>query len=537
MLLPPIVDRELRVGSRRHGTYWVRSLSGLAGIGIGVFVCLANQQATSAELGQNLFSSLASVTLLFCLVSGPRFTADCLSEEKREGTLGLLFLTDLRARDVLLGKLAASALGGVFALAALFPLLAVPLLLGGVTEADFWRAMVLFVDATLLSLSVGLFVSSLSRSSRKAMLVTFGILVAMTVACPILAGLAFAFSPNHRSRLGDCLLLPSPYYALAMADTGTGARQHATFWRSAAVIFGFSTLFSAGALFIVPRSWQDRAGRGPARSWRRGWDLLVRGSPARRRAFRTWVLESNPAGWPAARGRLAGLAAWWAVAGTMAVWCIGWWLTGEEWFCAASYLPAAIGMNSLLKLVAGAEAGRSLAEDRRSGALELVLCTPLTVRGLLGGQWLALRTQFLGPVLTALALELIFLASALQRGSEDGAAIDLALWAGLIVTLAGDLLALGWGGVWAALVVKKPGLVPVANWGWILGTPALLYAIIAISADAWVGTVQSGPPVLTWKFYLGLWFGLGLLVDLAFILGVQHRLRTRFREMKPKGKG
>ena len=41
--------------------------------------------------------------------------------------------------------------------------------------------------------------------------------------------------------------------------------------------------------------------------------------------------------------------------------------------------------------------GRQFAEDRHSGALELVVSTPLGVKEILRGQWLALRRQFLGP--------------------------------------------------------------------------------------------------------------------------------------------
>ena len=38
-------------------------------------------------------------------------TADCLSEEKREGTLGLLFLTDLRGYDIVVSSSSAWAHG------------------------------------------------------------------------------------------------------------------------------------------------------------------------------------------------------------------------------------------------------------------------------------------------------------------------------------------------------------------------------------------------------------------------------------------
>jgi hypothetical protein len=59
-------------------------------------------------------------------------TADCISSEKREGTLGLLFLTDLKGYSVILGKMLATSLNSFYALTAIFPVLAIPLLLGGI---------------------------------------------------------------------------------------------------------------------------------------------------------------------------------------------------------------------------------------------------------------------------------------------------------------------------------------------------------------------------------------------------------------------
>ena len=60
----------------------------------------------SREIAIALFGVLTGTAVLYCLLSGVRSTADCLSVEKREGTLGLLFLTDLKGYDVVLGKLA-----------------------------------------------------------------------------------------------------------------------------------------------------------------------------------------------------------------------------------------------------------------------------------------------------------------------------------------------------------------------------------------------------------------------------------------------
>jgi len=87
---------------------------------------------TPKSISMALFGNLTGAAVLYCLFSGVRATADCLSEEKREGTLGLLFLTDLKGYDVVLGKLAGTSLNALYSLLAVVPLLAVPLLLAAV---------------------------------------------------------------------------------------------------------------------------------------------------------------------------------------------------------------------------------------------------------------------------------------------------------------------------------------------------------------------------------------------------------------------
>src|SRR5512137_285588 len=169
MTFLPIVDRELRVAARRHSTFWVRLVLALAAIAIGFFLYLARPQTPGPALGQQIFIGLGALAVLYCLASGRRSTADCLSQEKREGTLGLLFLTDLKGRDVVLGKLVATSVRGFYGLMAVFPVLAIPLLLGGITNGEFWRVVVVLMDTFLYSLSIGLLGSALTRDYRRAM--------------------------------------------------------------------------------------------------------------------------------------------------------------------------------------------------------------------------------------------------------------------------------------------------------------------------------------------------------------------------------
>ena len=108
----PIADRELRVAVRKRSTFWLRVAAALTGLVIGGGCLLLSKVfgANSVSLGGVLFNTLTWLCLVAGLSAGLFFTADCLSEEKREGTLGLLFLTDLRGYDVALGKLLATSL-------------------------------------------------------------------------------------------------------------------------------------------------------------------------------------------------------------------------------------------------------------------------------------------------------------------------------------------------------------------------------------------------------------------------------------------
>src|SRR5213075_2891940 len=116
-----------------------------------------------------LFYSLTLIVLGFSALAGPFLTADCLSEEKREGTLGLLFLTDLKGLDVVAGKLAATSLHVIYALLAIFPIMAIPLLMGGVSPGEFWRLLLVLLATLFWSLGIGMLSSALHREARQAM--------------------------------------------------------------------------------------------------------------------------------------------------------------------------------------------------------------------------------------------------------------------------------------------------------------------------------------------------------------------------------
>src|ERR1044071_2389392 len=105
MTFLPIVDRELRVRARQKMTHRFRVGSAFAAILLVVFILFMPAATSSPQsIGQPMFHLLSWLAFAYCLMEGARTTADCLSEEKPNGTLGLLFLTDLKGYDVGQGK-------------------------------------------------------------------------------------------------------------------------------------------------------------------------------------------------------------------------------------------------------------------------------------------------------------------------------------------------------------------------------------------------------------------------------------------------
>jgi hypothetical protein len=221
---------------------------------------------------------------------------------------------------------------------------------------------------------------------------------------------------------------------------------------------------------------------------------------------------------------------WAGLALVAAGWTWGCVSLGSEWFNEGVYFPTAFLLNSLLKLWVAAEAGRQFAEDRQSGALELVLSTSLSVKDILRGQRLAVRRRILGPLLVVLAVEGIFLAASLQRESFHDQPINPVLWFAGMAMLLADLLALTWTGMWDAMTAKKPNHVTGKTIVRILIAPWVLFFPVAIVVGLFLEDSfrSSGPP---WLFFVSVWFGVGLATDLAYTVGVATHLQRSFRTL------
>jgi ABC-type Na+ efflux pump permease subunit len=524
MTLLPIVERELRTAARRTGTYWNRLIVAVVAVLLGASIFIVDLGASPQQIGQFIFRGLAGLLLFYCLVQGRRSSADCLSEEKREGTLGLLFLTDLKGHDVVLGKLVATSLGGFYGLMTVFPVLAMTLLLGGISSGEFWRMVLVLVNTFLFSLAVGVMSSSLSRDYRRAMAANFFLLLCLAAIPPACASMIAAYTAF--SRFPPPLLYPCPIYTFIMAfDTNYLSRRW-DFWWSLGVIHGLTWLLVGLASWVVPHAWQDRPSKAGRHLWREFWRFLSCGRKSKQAEYRRQLLNVNAFYWLASRARLKTVHVW-GFLGCMVLWWAGGWITeGAMWLDETVPVMTALLMNTTLKMWVVIEAGQRLAEDQKAGALELLLSTPLSVKDILHGQWLALRRQFLRPLVAVLALELVLMFLMARRPTNGETPT---IWLAGMFMLVADILALGWVAMRAALTAKNPNRATATAMFRILVVPLVVAGFVWAMVNAWYVLTSDKSWDPSWQVCLGLWFWPGLAADLIFGLIAWRQLRLRFR--------
>jgi ABC-type transport system involved in cytochrome c biogenesis permease component len=520
MTVLPIVDRELRVAARRRNTYWIRVVMASVAIVIVAWILLSEQFQSTQSLGQVMFTALSGFALVYCLLAGLRATADCLSEEKRNGTLGLLFLTDLKGYDIVLGKLAATSLNALGGLVAMLPVMAVPLLAGSVAAAEVGRVALVALNTLFFSLAAGMFASAVSREERRAMGLCFIILAVTTVGLPALG--ALIADRQNMSEPPFFFLAPSPGFTciLAFEDTYRSLPHKTWFTASLLTVHGMAWAFLGLSCLIAPRAWQDKAAAPGYRRFRDGWRRFVSDSPGARARFRDATLSANPFYWLLARDRTKPALVWVFLIISAALWSWGWGEHRRDWLSEEIYVFTGLALNSVLKVWVASEACWRFSTDRNSGALELVLATPLKVKEIIGGQIAALLRQFAAPVAVVLVVEVFFM----QTQSGDGSSV--LLWVAGMAMLAADLVTLSWVGMWLGLRSRHQSHAIGGAIGLVLVLPWLLFAF---SATVIFLTQRYGRSGWEEQSFTLLWLFIGLMIDLIAGLWARSQLHERFR--------
>lgn len=521
MTLLPVVEREFRVAARETNTYRVRFMAAFVTILFSSFSLWMVRVFFGAHPipPRELFVILTWLEFVFVVIAGFSLTCDSISEEKRDATLGLLFLTDLKGYDVVLGKLVVAGVRGFYSLIATVPVLALPLMLGGTNLSELARTTTTLGLTLFLSMAVGIAISVWMRRGWTAFGLSASVLLILALVLPLYSEFVRAYFRN--TYLAHLIELPSPSYAMSMSfrsATGLSGYGYST---SLSLLALTAIVAIASAALVTPHVWKDRP---PTRyfasvlEFLRGWKF---GTKRVRLEFRRRLLNVNPVFWLSRREQVSspGLMGSIVVCGLIAGWfssrdwsAKGW--QGNVIIPFLSWIVCGSLVHLLILLRIPVLAAERFGDDRRSGALELILSTPIPVRAVLSGHWMALRRYLAGPIVLALGIHLLVICLFLNIQHLNDETPPLTLlellmgilehllngWVdpsrrefhlGILVPIAVipvlvlDWIAAAWLSTWLSLRVKKALTAPLASFVLLHLPPWLAQLLIALTLEDW----------------------------------------------------
>ena len=542
MTLFPIVERELRIASRRMLTFWLRVIAAGIAFIIGaalISIYLIVPGGGGSQMGGPLFAVLTWMAFAASLAAGVFFTSDCLSEEKRDGTLGFLFLTDLRGYDVVLGKLIGTLCRCVFALMAIFPVLACALLFGGVEGGQFWRTILALLHTLFFSLAAGMFVSSISDRPQKALAGTIILVVLLSGGGAAVDGF---ISWAESRAFQPFLFLASPVLVFASAEDGAKPFWH-SFWVSAATAW----LMLGGACVLITRTWQTKGERAVSET--SAFARWYKFGTARRRArLRGALMDGNPTEWLVCRDRSQTFLVWGVALFVLFWFALSSWY--EDYFLMHWIGWRAVNMIAILALYlwVTSQASQFFADARRGWLIELMLWTPLDFRKVTPGAWRGFLRMYALPV--AVVLGVCFFSQLakldgtgwMSANSPERLIPQWVIVAGTAITWllcsVANLVALAWFGMWMGLTsrngllgtLKTIVIVQIGPWMVIWFVSMMVYPLMALLASSgkysWINTnVYEWFPVVSGLLMTVLTLG----KDVVFYVLARQKMVDQFR--------
>jgi hypothetical protein len=526
MTILPLVGRELRVRARSPAGYWTRFAAALAGmlVCVPILTMSRGSMLNQAQLGRIAFDGLVVAAFVLCCFSG-FLTVDGISRERREGTLGLLFLTRVKALDVLLGNFGAAGLAGLCALAAFVPVLIVPVLAGGVSGEEAARKVLALFDTMILSLATGLWASARGRTwwacARSAALVLISV-----IFFPLLLE---QFVPLYLHSARRPVFWPGPLNALAAADEPNYKMFAGHYWGSIVAILAISWLLVIGAGIRLHRSLREEdeapanSGRGPPGSEPvedDGWipdfvlanlPTILPKPPSKSEAPLEWLVRRQP----------GVRAVVWAGA------LLGMFNNSSFWVFLVFNRGALIGYSSwgmnlaffaVERCLFAWAASRFFMEARRGGELELVMTTPEGARTIVASQWKWLKNVFRLPLValigSSVLVDLMMRSNYIRQYPSYYSFSQLLS----VLNILAGVAALLWVGMWFGWSERSQGRAILRIVLLAQGVPYLIGMIVSRVASlfmspsmmvnnpshAWYVLVFSIPQMVNLLFYLWL---------------------------------
>jgi len=506
VLLFPLITRELQVQSRKRATYNGRVTWGLLILFLLAFFAL-NFPVQSAN-GRYLLALIHAPITLILFLQTPLGAADAISREKREGTLGLLLLTGLTPREVVLGKLVANFIQLFYFVLTMLPFIIIPVLLGGVGPQDFLLSVVIWISIVAAGLSAGLVASAIFTGFGAAICCAMVLAAALIVLISsFVVNTLFTF-PNRFPEdlplsmrifvVGPALMI-FPMQARDVVGTFFASPRW-FFYACEAGLLILSALILRRSIKFCARKVAQHAESAVETKRQAAFRRKFLTPVLWRKAFRRSLgskLQRNPLIWLEYRTAWARASRWIIVLLVVGIETILFSsLENREEFIGAHFMM----LFALIAFIAF-KSSSSFHREKESGAFELLLVAPLTEKQLLSGRLLAVLSYYRLPLLILASVGLFgftWADSAFADRNRLSAAVNFtSIFASLIsVPICGLFFALRHrtffsGLLWTSFIAL---LVPICIWSafngllWMAvtrGRPAFALTIDAFLREVW----------------------------------------------------
>lgn len=188
-MLGPLLGYDLLTQGRRTSLYVTRGLYALCLL---IAFCLSQADSDDfssqavAERAYQFFSTFSIMQLIAVWLITPAYVAGAVASERERRTIEYLFATDLRSWEIVLGRLFGRLASVASILLAGAPVLALSLMLGGVSGELILLSVVVTISTVLVIGAVSLLMSVRSEKARDAVIASYMALLLYLIAPSLL---------------------------------------------------------------------------------------------------------------------------------------------------------------------------------------------------------------------------------------------------------------------------------------------------------------------------------------------------------------
>ncbi|MBI1346867.1 hypothetical protein GC163_11330 [bacterium] len=161
-----LLERSLRIDARDRWTHGMRLVTLVCGYG--ALIAASNGSRFWGAPGLRFFETWMGLNACLIAVAGLGYFVSVITEEKEEGTLGLMQMAGISGLGIILGKFGSRLIQAGLIILLQLPFALLGITLGGVTIQQVQAAMLTLMTLLFMTANLALLLSVVSRNSRQA---------------------------------------------------------------------------------------------------------------------------------------------------------------------------------------------------------------------------------------------------------------------------------------------------------------------------------------------------------------------------------